>query len=66
MKEFIKKVLSDDSGNISSKRFVGVIGGIGLVVNMFVNPNEHSISCVLIISLGALGITGFEAIFKPK
>lgn len=67
MKELIKGILKDENGNYSSKRFVGILGGLSLISYMFIYPSEYSNSAVLIMSLGALGITGFEAIFKkPK
>jgi uncharacterized membrane protein len=61
---FIEGLLKDEQGNWSSKRFVGVLGALSLIVYMFIHPSEYSNSSVLIMSLGALGITGFEAIFK--
>lgn len=67
MKELINGILKDENGNYSSKRFIGILGGLSLISYMFIYPSEYSNSAVLIMSLGALGITGFEAIFKkPK
>jgi hypothetical protein len=61
---FIDGIFKDENGVVSSKRFVGVIGALSLVVFMFIHPTEWSNSSVLLMSLGALGITGLESIFK--
>lgn len=61
---FIDGIFKDENGVISSKRFVGVIGALSLVVFMFIHPTEWSNSSVLLMSLGSLGITGIETIFK--
>ena len=68
MKKYIQQIieglLQDENKVWSSKRFIGIVGGLSLIVYMFIFPSEYSNSSVLIMSLGALGITGFEAIFK--
>ena len=64
MKEFIQGLLKDENKVWSSKRFIGIIGGLSLITYMFIYPSEYSNSAVLIMSLGALSITGFEGIFK--
>lgn len=61
---FIDGLMKDEKGIVSSKRFVGIIGALSLVVFMFIYPSEYSNSSVLIMSLGSLGITGLEQIFK--
>lgn len=66
MKEFFKKIFYDEHNNPSSKRFVGILGGLSLIVFMFTFPSEYSNSSVLIMSLGALGISGLEQIFSKK
>lgn len=63
---FICGLLKDEQGNWSSKRFVGVLGALSLIVYMFIHPSEYSNSSVLIMALGSLGITGFESIFKKQ
>ena len=57
---FIKGVFSESDGTPSSKRIVGVIGGIALIVNIFIYPTDFNVNCVLIMALGSLGITGAE------
>lgn len=62
----IEGILKDENGFWSSKRFIGVLGGLSLIVFMFVYPSEYSNSSVLIMSLGALGVSGLEQIFSKK
>ena len=68
MKKYIQQIieglLKDENNIWSSKRFIGIIGGLSLITYMFIYPSEYSNSAVLIMSLGALSITGFEGIFK--
>ena len=68
MKKYIQQIieglLKDENKIWSSKRFIGIIGGLSLITYMFIYPSEYSNSAVLIMSLGALSITGFEGIFK--
>ncbi len=61
--EFIRRVLS--SGETpSSKRVVGVIAGVSLIVFMFVWHTELSVNLVFYLACTALGITSLEKIFK--
>lgn len=64
MKEALRELFSDENGFLSSKRIIGVLGAICLMVNMFVNNKEYSVDAVLIISLGSLGISGVESIMQ--
>ena len=64
MINFIKKVLSDENEIPSSKRILGVMGGISLIAVMFIYHNDTSIDAVLVMTLGALGISGAVSIFK--
>ena len=64
IQQIIEGLLQDENKVWSSKRFIGIVGGLSLIVYMFIFPSEYSNSSVLIMSLGALGISGFEAIFK--
>jgi uncharacterized membrane protein len=63
---FIDGIFKDENGVISSKRFVGVIGALSLIVYSFIYPSEYANSSVLLMSLGSLGITGLESIFKKN
>ncbi|MEN2402302.1 hypothetical protein GKZ90_0021110 [Flavobacterium sp. MC2016-06] len=60
---YIKKLIEYNS-NPSSKRFIGIIAGLSLCVYMFINPSEAANNSVLILSLGALGITAYEKLIK--
>lgn len=62
MKEFIKKMLSD-AGEPSTKRVVGLAGALSLIIFMFAFRTDLSVESVLIMSLGALGISGAVSIF---
>jgi hypothetical protein len=64
--QFIKNFFTEPDGTPSSKRLVGIIGGLSLITYMFIFPSDGANNSVLIMSLGALGITGFEAIFKKQ
>ena len=63
MIQFFKNLLNADSPT-SSKRFIGLIGGLSLIFAMFIYHTDILIQSVLIMSLGALTITGAEKIFK--
>lgn len=51
---FVHKLLGT---GLSSKRLIGLLGSIGLIVNMFITGETHS---VLILTLFALGAKTFE------
>jgi hypothetical protein len=63
MINYIKKFLEYNS-NPSSKRLVGVLASFALIVYMFIQPSESANNSVLILSLGALGITAYEKMIK--
>lgn len=70
---WIKKMFSESS-EVSSKRFVGIVGALLLFVTMFVNSFTHQdiapsgslVDAVLILSLGALGLTSADKFAKNK
>ena len=66
LQQIFEGLFKSETGEWSSKRFVGILGGLSLIVFMFAYPSEYSNSSVLIMSLGALGITGLEQIFSKK
>lgn len=65
MFDYIKQFFEIDT-NPSSKRLVGIIAAIALVVYMFIYPSEGSNNSVLILALGSLGITSIEKIWKKQ
>ena len=70
MKKYIQQIieglLQDENKVWSSKRFIGIVGGLSLIVYAFIYPSEYSNSSVLIMSLGALGVTTLDKIFKSR
>ena len=64
MKNFLKGILTDESGIWSSKRLIGLLGAISLITFMFIFRTDLSVESVLILTCGAIGITGAVSIFK--
>ncbi len=64
MKQIITYITSflECDGKTSSKRLVGVLSSLSLIVYMFLNPSESANNSVLILAVGALGITAYEKI----
>jgi hypothetical protein len=63
MIKFILNILKSDTPE-SSKRLVGVLGSISLIISMLIWHTDTLVNSVLVLSLGALGITAVEKIFK--
>lgn len=63
MIEYFKKFCEFEN-NPSSKRLIGLIAGVALVVYMFIYPSQGANESVLILALGSLGITSIEKIWK--
>ena len=67
MKNWIKNLLSDGD-SVSSKRFVGLLGALTLLVMLVVNsfspqdiaPSDALVNAVLLLTLGCFGFTSFE------
>lgn len=72
-KGFFWSLFSED-GNVSSKRFAGVISTIFLCVTMMIEtathgeykPSEPLIDAVTLIAISSLGISTVQTIFKKK
>ena len=60
--KFFKKLI-DTADTTSSKRFVGLIGAFTLFTGTLVYHTDIFVEATLILSLGALAITGVEKIF---
>lgn len=65
-KNFLQRLLSDSkSGDISSRRLIGVLGFLSLMIMMFVNslypksvaPDEHLVSAIEYIVIAAMFTT---------
>ena len=65
MKTFFNNLLLSHDPT-SSKRFVGLVGAMSLVISMFIYNSDILINSVLTMSLGALTITGIEKIFTTS
>lgn len=67
-KKFLKSLLSDESGAMSSKRFVGIIASFILftVMLMFVimesanTPPDAIINGIVVIAVGCLGLSSVD------
>jgi hypothetical protein len=72
MREFIKNMLTDEMGGMSSKRTVGVLAALSLITSLLVNVfscNEVSdvlIYSVLTLAVSALGLTAIDKYTKHK
>jgi len=71
IKNFIYSLLSEN-GNISTKRFIGIITALflcgALIFSLYKKGEPASIlvECLTVISVGALGISATQTIFKKK
>jgi|APGre2960657444_1045066.scaffolds.fasta_scaffold153352_2 general stress protein CsbA len=71
IKNFLYSLLSED-GKVSTKRFVGIITALflcGALIYSFYSKKEPStilVECLTVISVGALGISATQTIFKKK
>jgi hypothetical protein len=63
MIDYLKSLLSSKSPN-SSKRFIGLISSISLIVAMFIFHTDILIQAVTALAATALTATAFEKIFK--
>jgi hypothetical protein len=71
MKKFFTQIFQDETGNFSSKRFVGIIAGLTLCATMFVNsyshgdikPSDTLVNAVAMLSFGCLGLASVDKVF---
>lgn len=70
MKKYLQEIFEgffkDEHGEFSSKRLLGILGGISLIIFMFMYASEYSNSSVLLMVLTMMGINGLEKIFTKK
>jgi hypothetical protein len=74
MKEFIKSMLSDERGSISSKRFVGLLCSICLCFVMIVSaftkrtitPPNVIVESITALAFGCLGLSSVDKIWGKK
>lgn len=60
----IKQIFCDENGQLSSKRVVGVLGSLSLMIALFIERTDALVGAVAFLAGGALGITTIEKIFK--
>lgn len=60
----MKQIFCDENGQLSSKRVIGVLGGLCLMIALFIERTDALVWSVALLSGGALGITTVEKIFK--
>lgn len=56
----IFEIFKGDKGEFSSKRFIGIVGGLALIVHMFLKPSNESISAVEFMVIFSLGYTSID------
>ena len=74
MKIFFKQLLSDESGNDSSKRLSGLLSVFTLlaclIANTFTSPDirpaEYLVDAVALLAFGCLGLTSMDKYSKTK
>ena len=74
MKEFFKQLLSDESGNYSSKRLGGLLCVLALVTSLIANtfthndirPAEYLVDAVALFAFGALGLTSIDKFTRAR
>lgn len=74
IKTFFKQLLSDESGNISSKRLSGLLCVLALVISLManvfscgkMNPSDTLVDAVALFAFGALGLTSIDKFVKNK
>jgi len=74
MKNFIKQILQDESGCVSSKRVCGIICTVMLCSTLFANqftpehikPSDTLVECVTALAFGCLGLTTIDKFSTRK
>lgn len=74
MIKFFKSLIGSGPTTHSSKRFVGVICVLSLIISLFVTlfskgelcPDETLVDSIALLAFGSLGLTSTEVIFGKK
>ena len=67
-------MVSDEAGNVSSKRFVGIVAGLSLCITLYVNSYSHGdikpadtlVNAVAMLAFGCLGLASVDKIWGKK
>lgn len=74
MKKFINEIFTDESGQYSSKRFVGILCSLALVASLIINAfvardfdkSSSLVNSVALLAFGSLGLTSIDKWSKRK
>lgn len=74
MRNFIKSMFTDESGQVSSKRVSGMLCVVALVISLVANtfthgdikPSDTLVNTVGLFAFGALGLTSIDKFTKNK
>ena len=74
VKEFFKQLLSDESGNYSSKRLGGLLCVLALVISLVANtfthgdirPADYLVDAVALFAFGSLGLTSIDKFTRAR
>ena len=74
MKKAIKSIISDEKGNLSSKRICGILCTLVLCTNLFANkylPQSEEVSkllieCITALAFGCLGLSTVDKFSVKK
>jgi len=74
MKKFIQQIFTDESGVYSSKRFVGILCSLSLIISLVIdsltsyefNAPSSLIDSIALLAFGSLGLTSIDKWSKRK
>jgi hypothetical protein len=74
MKNFMKSLLSDERGAVSSKRICGILCTVILCATLFANqftpehikPSDVLVECVTALAFGCLGLSSLDKFTMNK
>lgn len=74
MKKFFIQIFTDESGQYSSKRFVGILCSLALVTSLIINAfvardfdkSSSLVNSVALLAFGSLGLTSIDKWSKRK
>lgn len=60
MNKYLKEILSDCKGRLSSKRVIGMLSSLSLIISSYIHPSEVIFGMVLTLALGGLGLSSLD------